>query len=369
MCTNVREKSARCCRNRASVPRVLARLHGSWIISSLINSRDARSDSGRAVSLSLSLCPSLRQSYIHPATPMATKEKLQEQWNYLYKEYLPTLAKARDEAQTTWPVMFDHCFARIVLDNSIGIDKPWTKVLPSPAYKHMSETQLCAAIALAERIAAGTANLVELDERSLQLRGKRGKKRRKGQDDGTTAATATTTTNEVQSANTYSPNSPQKKRQKKYETVSSYFLQLPSSPSSSSPSSNLAKTANAEDSEHAEPGVTRGTTTGTEKNESDIIMSSVQVQRIEDSNMTAFKKQVLKMLMQIPRGRYSTYGAMSDHLSTVSSKKTCARAVGSAIKNNPFAPEVCVNIMKLHFSAVQMRRRRMMMIQADNMRA
>ncbi|EMF12154.1 uncharacterized protein SEPMUDRAFT_26708, partial [Sphaerulina musiva SO2202] len=109
---------------------------------------------------------------------MATKEKLQEQWNYLYKEYLPTLAKARDEAQTRWPVMFDHCFARIVLDNSIGIDKPWTKVLPSPAYKHMSETQLRAAIALAERIAAGTANLVELDERSLQLRGKRGKKRR-----------------------------------------------------------------------------------------------------------------------------------------------------------------------------------------------
>lgn len=268
--------------------------------------------------------------------------------------------------------MFDHCFARIVLDNSIGIDKPWTKVLPSPAYKHMSETQLRAAIALAERIAAGTVNLVELDERSLQLRGKRGKKRRKGEDDGTTAtATATTTTtNEVQSANTSSPNSPQTKRQKKYETVSSYFLQLPSSSSSStSPSSNLAKTANAEDSEHAEPGVTRETTTGTEKNEADIIKSSVQVQRIENSNMTAFKKQILKMLMQIPRGRYSTYGAMSDHLSTVSSKKTCARAVGSAIKNNPFAPEVCVNVMKLYFSAVQMRRRRMMMIQADNMRA
>lgn len=299
---------------------------------------------------------------------MATKEKLQEQWNYLYKEYLPTLAKARDEAQTRWPVVLDHCFARIVLDNSIGIDKPWTKVLPSPAYKHMSETQLRAAIALAERIAAGTANLVELDERSLQLRGKRGKKRRKGQDDGTTAATATTATNEVQSANTSSPSPPQKKKQKKYETVSSYFLQLPSlSPSSSSPSSNLAKTANAEDGEHVEPGGTRGTTTGTEKNEADVIMSSVQVQRIEDSNMTAFKKQILKMLMQIPRGRYSTYGAMSDHLSTVSSKKTCARAVGSAIKNNPFAPEVCVNVMKLYFSAVQMRR--MMMIQADNMRA
>lgn len=345
----------------------------TWVMDHIIIDQLARSDSGRAVSL----CPSLRQPYIHPANnPMATKEKLQEQWNYLYKEYLPTLAKARDEAQTRWPVMFDHCFARIVLDNSIGIDKPWTKVLPSPAYKHMSETQLRAAIALAERIAAGTANLVELDERSLQLRGKRGKKRRKGQDDGTTATatatataiTTTTTTNEVQSANTSSPPPPQKKKQKKYETVSSYFLQLPSSPSSS-PSSNLAKTANAEDGEHAEPGITSGTTTGTEKNEADVIMSSVQVQRIEDSNMTAFKKQILKMLMQIPRGRYSTYGAMSDHLSTVSSKKTCARAVGSAIKNNPFAPEVCVNVMKLYFSAVQMRRRRMMMIQADNMRA
>lgn len=340
----------------------------TWIMDHIIIDQLARRALGLG-SRSLSLCLSLLlQSYIHPATPMATKEKLQEQWNYLYKEYLPTLAKARDEAQTTWPVIFDHCFARIVLDNSIGIDKPWTKVLPSPAYKHMSEAQLRAAIALAERIAAGTVNLVELDERSLQLRGKRGKKRRKGQDDGTTA-TATTTTNEVQSANTSSPPPFQKKRQKKYETVSSYFLQLQSSPSSSSPSSNLAKTANAEDSEHAEPGVTRGTTTGTEKNEADIIMSSVQVQRIEDSNMTAFKKQILKMLMQIPRGRYSTYGAMSDHLSTVSSKKTCARAVGSAIKNNPFAPEVSVNVMKLYFSAVQMRRRRMMMIQADNMRA
>lgn len=344
----------------------------TWIMDYIIIEQLARRALGlgsRSLSLFVSL---LLQSYIHPATPMATKEKLQEQWNYLYKEYLPTLAKARDEAQTTWPVVLDHCFARIVLDNSIGIDKPWTKVLPSPAYKHMSEAQLRAAIALAERIAAGTANLVELDERSLQLRGKRGKKRRKGEDDGTTAATATTatTTNEVQSANTSSPNSPQKKRQKKYETVSSYFLQLPSSSSpSSSPSSNLAKTANAEDSEHAEPGVTRGTTTGTEKNEADVIMSSVQVQRIEESNMTAFKKQILKMLMQIPRGRYSTYGAMSDHLSTVSSKKTCARAVGSAIKNNPFAPEVCVNVMKLYFSAVQMRRRRRMMIQADNMRA
>lgn len=44
--------------------RVLARVHGSWIISSLINSRDARSDSGRA----LSLWPlSLSATTLHPS--------------------------------------------------------------------------------------------------------------------------------------------------------------------------------------------------------------------------------------------------------------------------------------------------------------
>lgn len=44
--------------------RVLARLHGSWIISSLINSRDARSDSGRALSLSLCLSSA---TILHPS--------------------------------------------------------------------------------------------------------------------------------------------------------------------------------------------------------------------------------------------------------------------------------------------------------------
>ena len=215
------------------------------------------------------------------------------------------LAKARDEAQPKWPVVLDHCFARIVLDNAVGTDKPWTEVLKSPAYKNMSETQLQAAIALAEKIAQGNANLVELDERSLQLRGKQSKKR-KGRDDA------------VEEVNTEDDSS---KKKRKNETVSSYFLP--------SPDSTSAKAADANDES---PGLKTG------KTEKDADMS-VQVQRIEDSNMTSFKKQILTMLTQIPRGSYSTYGAMSDYLSK-SSKKTCARAVGSAIKNNPFAPEV-----------------------------
>ncbi|KAI5365353.1 Putative methylated-DNA-[protein]-cysteine S-methyltransferase, active [Septoria linicola] len=238
----------------------------------------------------------------------ASKETLQERWNYLYKEYLPALAKARDEAQPKWPVNLDHCFARIVLDNSVGVDKPWTEVVKSPAYKNMSETQLKGAIALAEKIANGEANLVELDEQSLQLRGKKSKKRK--------AANGKSEEAEAE------VKVPATKKRKSDQTVSSYFL----------PATNSASTKIKNSKDEAAPDAAVG------KTEDDVDMS-VQVKRIQDSNMTAFKKQILTMLTHIPRGRYSTYGAMSDHLSKTSSK-TCARAVGSAIKNNPFAPEV-----------------------------
>ena len=66
---------------------------------------------------------------------------------------------------------------------------------------------------------------------------------------------------------------------------------------------------------------------------------SIQIKRITDSDITPFRKQMLTLLCQIPRGRYSTYQAMSEHV-TKTSHKTCARAVGNAMRNNPFAPEV-----------------------------
>lgn len=238
-----------------------------------------------------------------------SKAQLQERWNYLYKEYLPALAKARDESQPTWPVFLDHCFARIVLDNAVGVDKPWTEVLKSPAYKHMSEEQLGTAIELAEKIAQGGANLVELDEHSLQLRGKQSKKR-KAADNTSNDADATV-------------KQPAKKSKNKSTdpTVSSYFLPV------SSPMRNTK--AEISDEELQEAKVKAG---------EDYDMS-VQVKRIQGSDLTAFKKKILTMLTEIPRGRWSTYGAMSDYLNDKHSK-TCARAVGSAIKNNPFAPEV-----------------------------
>lgn len=104
-----------------------------------------------------------------------TLDELRDKWNCLYRTRLPSLAKAKDPAQPKWPVQLDHCFARIVLDNAVGKDKPWPRVLKSPAYKNMSRKQLEDAIELGEKLANGDENLVKLDEKSLALRGKKSK--------------------------------------------------------------------------------------------------------------------------------------------------------------------------------------------------
>lgn len=110
---------------------------------------------------------------------MASLETLRERWTQLYRVRLPSLAKARDPAQTKWPVQLDHCFARIILDAVVGKDKPWTQALKSPAYKNMDKQQLEDAIALGEKLAAGEEDLVALDETSLALRGKMSKQARR----------------------------------------------------------------------------------------------------------------------------------------------------------------------------------------------
>lgn len=106
---------------------------------------------------------------------MASVESLRDEWNNLYRVRLPSLAKTKDPVQEKWPVNLDHCFARIILDNVIGKDRPWNKVLKSPAYKNMDEQQLRDAIALGEKLATGEENLVALDEKSLAMRGKKSK--------------------------------------------------------------------------------------------------------------------------------------------------------------------------------------------------
>lgn len=55
---------------------------------------------------------------------------------------------------------------------------------------------------------------------------------------------------------------------------------------------------------------------------------------IASSSRTPFEKRVLALLLQIPRGRVSTYGLMSAHLGS------SPRAIGGALRRNPFAPRV-----------------------------
>lgn len=92
---------------------------------------------------------------------------LEERWLGLTREVLPGLAAARG-----WPVRFDHCFQRILLDHAVG--GRWYDHVPGrPAYRHLDAERLAAAVALGEAAAAGTADLPALNAQSLRWRGKR----------------------------------------------------------------------------------------------------------------------------------------------------------------------------------------------------
>jgi methylated-DNA-[protein]-cysteine S-methyltransferase len=246
---------------------------------------------------------------------------LRDRWTHLYASHLPALAKARDPAQKHWPVHLDHCFARIILDNAVGVDKPWTKAVKSPAVRNMTVEQLRDALALGERVARGEVDLVELDGVSLRLRGKKekgvGGSGMKGEEKGKGAG----------------GNS---KRKAADETISKYFAPTPDeSPSKS----KRVKTDETTTPESKDDGSSDSKDSASHNTTIDNDMAA-QIKRIASSTtLTPFRKQTLTLLCRIPPGRWSTYQAMSDYISATS-HKTCARAVGSAMRNNPFAPEV-----------------------------
>ncbi|SMY26702.1 unnamed protein product [Zymoseptoria tritici ST99CH_1A5] len=281
---------------------------------------------------------------------MTTLTPLQSRWKHLYHTHLPALAKARAPAQPTWPVYLDHCFARIVLDNAVGKDRPWTEVVKAPAIKNMTEVQLEDAIRLAEEVVSGEADLVELDERSLRLRGKKGKKRKGGgEEEGEVGrkkgklevdqkSKAIKKESKVEDyerlparakeskvEDDEQPPATKKPRpSKKNETISSYFLPSPTSPNNKQSANPSTKTEEppSQAPQQTQPNLAH------------------HLHRIQSSSaLTPFRKQTLSLLLQIPPGQYSTYGALAAHISATS-HKTCARAVGSSMRNNPFAPEV-----------------------------
>lgn len=61
---------------------------------------------------------------------------------------------------------------------------------------------------------------------------------------------------------------------------------------------------------------------------------TIQMEKISLSTLSPFQKSVLIALCQVPFGYYTTYKFLSDFLST------SPRAVGNALRLNPFAPSV-----------------------------
>ncbi len=98
--------------------------------------------------------------------PDDDRAALERRWLHLTRHILPALAGPRG-----WPIAADHCFMRVLLDHAHG--GRWTDhVRGRPAYAHAAPAALARAVALAEAVAAGEADLPALDRRSLAWRGK-----------------------------------------------------------------------------------------------------------------------------------------------------------------------------------------------------
>ncbi|KAF6240359.1 hypothetical protein HO173_001970 [Letharia columbiana] len=220
---------------------------------------------------------------------------LTSRWTTLYTRTLPTLAQS---SQPTWPVHLDHCFARIILDAVIGnstssrpdeTPTPWTAKLKSPAVKNMSPQQLEACIELGEAIAEGRIDLVELDQRSLTVRGKmlKGEKRKREDVPGDAA--------------------PDMKKSKKPSRSQQGDIRAAMGAPPTTPPKSPSPAA-------VDPALSSEITS--------------------HPTLTPFRRRVLLALCQVPSGSYTTYLALSNHLSS------SPRAVGNALRNNPFAPRV-----------------------------
>ncbi|MCJ1402586.1 hypothetical protein MMC11_005806 [Xylographa trunciseda] len=231
-----------------------------------------------------------------PPTP--SLPLLRSTWTTLYTHTLPSLALSYAPTQPHWPVHLDHCFARIIYDAVIGENlAPWPTRLKSPAVAHMSATQLQACITMGEGIASGRVPLVEADERSLALRGKKGKRKMGPEAGGTGRGKRKrgATDGDIRAA------------MKAEATPRAAAAGLPSPP----------RTARAVSPDC--PGADAG------RDARALIASSA---------LSPFRQRVLLALTQVPSGKYTTYAAMADFLGSV------PRAVGNAMRNNPFAPAV-----------------------------
>lgn len=92
--------------------------------------------------------------------------ELRSRYRRLIEEILPQAAQEREG----WPVHRDHCFARIILDDTFD-DAWYDHVEGRPAYEHLSPSELREAIETAERLLKEGAPLVRnLNQASLRYR-------------------------------------------------------------------------------------------------------------------------------------------------------------------------------------------------------
>lgn len=94
------------------------------------------------------------------------RARLEQAWLRLTRQELP-----REAIECGWPIRADHCFQRVLLDNACG-DCWYDHIAGRPAYRHAPDALLAQAVALGEQALAGTADIRELNRRSLGWRGK-----------------------------------------------------------------------------------------------------------------------------------------------------------------------------------------------------
>ena len=173
----------------------------------------------------------------------------------------------------------------------------------------MSEVQLRKCIEMGQGIIDGRVDLKEWNQKSLDIRGKAraiGKRKRDHnvedvaeedlQDQGDLTAQPKKAKTQSDIRALFPTKSPH------FSTTEIHPPSTPSSPTSSRPG--------------------------------DEISSFTTAQIIQTSDLTPFRRLTLLALLQVPCGQYTTYAAIATFL------KSIPRAVGNAMRNNPFAPTV-----------------------------
>jgi O-6-methylguanine DNA methyltransferase len=255
---------------------------------------------------------------------MADMKSLQETWTELYSKTLPSLARVRDVVQPAWPVSLDHCFARIILDNTVGEgQEQWDKRLERPAVRNMSHEQLLKAINLAERIRDGKEDLVALDLQSLEVRGKSSRKYKGGS----------------AQPNAGIPDQSQLPHSEELVTKRSITKRKPAEQDNQNSAFHPSKKSKLVCKQSTLSfASTKQQTTGldslpaTDDDKMDLMETLGKIRC--HPGLTPYRRRLYAALLCVPRGRYTTYAALSDYLGS------SARAVGNGMRNNPFAPEV-----------------------------